>query len=118
MSRDSSDHVITPGFRCGSRPGLLEHADRHRAHVVQCGVVAALVEPLAGFVPPRLWPVTEREKRFLATKFGTATGDVEYLVGLHEHAEALGAQLAGNGDEGAVVAGVAAQMGDGDEHLA
>ena len=97
---------------------LFEHADRHRPHVVQCGVVATLVEPLPGFVPPRLRPIAEREKRFLATEFSTATGDVEDLVGLHEHAETLGAQLARNGDEGAVVAGIATQMGDGDEHFA
>ena len=100
------------------KPGLLEHADRHRPHVVQRRVVAALVEPLPGFVPARLRPVAEREKCFFAAEFGTTTGDVEDLVGLHEHAEALGAQLAGHGDEGAVVAGVAAQMGDRDEHLA
>ena len=118
LSRDSSDQRHHAGIQVRQQPGLLEHADRHRAHVVQRRVVAALVQPLPGLVPARLRPIAEREKRFLATQFSAAAGDVEDLVGLHEHAEALGAQLAGNGDEGAVVAGVAAQMGDGDEHLA
>ena len=100
------------------QPGLLQHADRHRPHVVQRRVVAAFVEPLPGFVPARLRAVAEREKRFLATQFGAAAGHVEDLVGLHVHAHALGAQLARHRDERAVVAGIAAQMGDGNEHLA
>ena len=106
------------GIQVRQQAGLLEHPDRHRAHVVQRRVVAALVEPLPRLGPARLGPVAEGEKCFLATEFGTATGDVEDLVGLHVHADALGAQLAGHGDEGAVVAGVAAQMRDRDEHLA
>ena len=118
LSRDSSDQRHHAGVQVRQQPGLLQHPDRHRPHVVQRRVVAALVEPLAGLVPPRLGTVAEREKRFLAAQFGTAAGDVEDLVGLHVHAEALGAQLARDGDERAVVAGVAAQMGDGDEHLA
>ena len=100
------------------QPGLLEHADRHRPHVVQRGVIATLVEPLLGLVPACLRAVAQGEKRFLATQFGAAPGHVEDLVGLHVHAHALGAQLAGHRDERAVVAGVAAQMGDGNEHLA
>ncbi len=100
------------------QPGLLEDADRHRAHIVQCRVVAALVEPLPRLFPTVFGSVAEREKCFLATEFSAATGDVEDLVGLHEHAETLRAQLAGDGDERAVVTRVAAQMGDGDEHLA
>ena len=106
------------GVQVRQQPGLLEHPDRHRPHVVQRRVVATLVEPLPGLVPPRLRPVTEREQRLLATQFGTATRHVEDLVGLHVHAHALRPQLAGNRDERAVVAGVAAQMGDGNEHLA
>ena len=118
LSRDSSAQLITPGFRCGSRPGLLEHPDRHRPHVVQRRVVAALVEPLLGLRPARLRTVTEGEQGFLATQFGTAARDVEDLVGLHEHPRALGTQLARHRDERAVVAGVAAQMRHRDEHLA
>ncbi len=100
------------------QPGLLQHPDRHRAHVVQRRVIAALVEPLPGLVPARLRPVAEGEQRFLATQFGATASHVENLVGLHVHAHPRGAQLAGHGDERAVVAGVAAQMSDGDEHLA
>ena len=88
--------------------GLLQHPDGHRPHVVQRGVIASLVEPLAGFGPPSLRSVAEREKCFLATQFGTTPGHVEDVVGLHVHAHPLGAQLARHGDERAVVAGVAA----------
>ena len=77
------------GIQVWQQTGLFENADRHRPHVVQRRVVAALVEPLASLVPPRLGAVTEGEKRFLATQFGSPAGDVEDLVGLHVHAEAL-----------------------------
>ena len=100
------------------QPGLLQHPDRHRAHVIQRRVIAALVEPLPGLVPARLRSVAEGEQRLLATQFGAAAGHVENLVGLHVHAHPRGAQLARHRDERAVVAGVAAQMSDGDEHLA
>jgi hypothetical protein len=106
------------GIEVWEQAGLLEDPDRHRAHVVQGRVVATLVEPLPGVVPARLRPIAESEKRFLATEFGATTGHLEDLVGLHVHAVALLAQLAGHGDEGAVVAGVPAQVGDRDEHLA
>ena len=107
-----------PGIEVWQQSGLLEHADRHRPYVVKRRVIAALVEPLPRLVPARLRPITKREKRFFATQFGATTGDVENLVGLHIHAQPLRPQLAGDGDEGAVVAGVAAQMSDRDEHLA
>ncbi len=100
------------------QPGLLQHPDRHRAHVIQRRVVAALVEPLSRLVPARLRPITEGEQRLLATQFGAPAGHVENLVGLHVHAHPRGAQLARHRHERAVVAGVAAQMRDGDEHLA
>ncbi len=106
------------GVQMRQQTGLLQHPDGHRPHVVQRRIVATLVEPLPGLVPPRLRPVTERKQRLLATQFGTATRHLEDLVGLHVHAGALRPQLAGNRDERAVVAGVAAQMGDGNEHLA
>ncbi len=100
------------------QPGLLQHPDRHRPHVVQRRIVATLVEPLPGLVPSRLGSVTEREQRLLTTQLGTATRHLEDLVGLHVHAGALRPQLARDRDERAVVAGVAAQMGDRNEHLA
>ena len=58
------------GVQVRQQPGLLEHPDRHRPHVVQRGVVAALVQPLPGLRPPRLGSVAESEQRFLATQFG------------------------------------------------
>jgi hypothetical protein len=106
------------GIQMRQQPGLFQHPDRHGTHVVQRRVVAALIEPLPRLVPSRLRPVAKGEQRLLATQFGAPAGHVEDLVGLHVHAHTGGAQLARHGHEGAVMAGVAAQMRDGDEHLA
>ena len=106
------------GVQVWQQAGLLQHPDRHRPHVVKGRVVAAFVEPLPGLVPSGLRAVAEGEQGLLATEFGAAAGHIEDLVGLHVHARALGAQFARNGDERAVVAGVAAQMCDWNEHLA
>jgi hypothetical protein len=97
-----------PGIQVRQQTGLLEHADGHRTHVIQGGVVAAFVQPLARLGPAGFGPVTEGEQRFLAAELSTASSHVEDLVGLHVHAQALGAKLARNGDERAVMTLVAA----------
>ena len=47
----------------GQQARLLDHADRHRAQVVERRVEAALVEPVAGDRVAVLGPVAEREER-------------------------------------------------------
>ena len=51
-----SAHDNTPGFRCGKQPGLLQHQDAHRTHVLQRRVVAGLVQPRPCLWPPVLGP--------------------------------------------------------------
>ena len=107
-----------PRVEVWQQPGLLQHPDRHRPHVIEGRVVAAFVEPLTRLLPARLRPIPQREKSFLATQLGTLAGHREDLVGFHEHALALRAEPARHRDESAVVAGVAAQMRHRNEHLA
>ena len=78
------------GIQVRQQPGLLQHPDRHRAHVRQRGVVAPFVKPVARLGPPVLGAVAESEQRFLATEFSAAPGHVKDLVGFHVHAHALG----------------------------
>ena len=105
------------GVQVRQQPGLLEHADRHRADVGQRGVVALLVEPLPGLGPAVLGPVAEGEQRLQAAQLAALPGDVEDLVGGEVRRLAGPLQVARGGDEGAVVAPVPAQAGDRDEHL-
>ena len=98
--------------------GLLEHPDRHRAHVVQRRREAARLEPLARLGPSVLGSVAEGEQCLLAPRLRASAAEFDDLVGVEEHALARRAQLAGDGDEGAVVAAVPTQAGEGDEHLA
>ena len=105
------------GVEVGQQPGLLEHPHRHRADVGERGVVALRVEPLPGLGPAVLGPVAEGEQRLEAAQLGALAGDLEDLVGGEERLAALAGGLARGLDERAVVAPVAAQLGDRDEHL-
>ncbi len=113
---------VRPGQHAGvqvrQQAGLLQHPDGHRPHVRQGVVVAVRVEPLAGLRPAVLGAVAEREQGFLAAEFGAAAGDLQHLVRGQVQAVAVLAELAGHGDEGAVVAAVPAEPGQRDEHLA
>jgi hypothetical protein len=94
---------------------LLQDADRDGADVGDRVVVPVRVEPLARLGPAVLGLVAEGDQGFLAAEGGALAGDVQHLVRGHEHAVAVAAEPAGDGDEGAVVALVAAQPGQGDE---
>lgn len=96
---------------------LLQDADGHGPDVGEGVVVPVGVEPFAGLGPAVLGPVAEGEQGFLAAECGALAGDLHHLVGREVHAVALAAQLAGDGDEGAVVAAVPAEPGQRDEDL-
>ena len=93
---------------------LLQHGDRARAHVLERGVVAAGLQPLAGRRPALLRPVAEGEQRLLAPCRGSGAGDLQHLVALEERR----GQAVRHGGERAVVAAVAAQPRERHEHLA
>ena len=111
-----------PRVQVRQQTRLLEHLDRHRAHVIERGVVPARIKPLLRLRPAILGPVTESEQCFFATEFGALAGHLDDFVGVHEQAVApridASANLAGHRDERAVVALVPAQACDRDEHLA
>ena len=102
----------------GEQPGLLQHPDRHRPQVAQRRVEAVRVQPLGGDRPAVLGAVAEGEQRLLAAHRRAGAGDVEHLVRRQERRLALRAQLPRRRHERAVVAAVAAQVGERDEHLA
>ena len=118
LSRWISSQVSTPGVEVGEQAGLLEHPDRHRPQVAQRRVEAVRVQPLGGDGPAVLGAVAEGEQRLLAAHRRAGPRDVQHLVGGEERRLALRAQLPGRGHERAVVAAVAAQVGERDEHLA
>ncbi|MGY4277697.1 hypothetical protein ACVILE_003877 [Streptomyces sp. M18.1] len=99
----------------GQQARLLQDADGDRADVGDRVVVAVRVEPLARLGPAVLGLVAEGDEGFLAAEGGALAGDVQHLVRRHEHPVSGAAQLAGDGDEGAVVALVPAQPGQRDE---
>jgi hypothetical protein len=106
-----------PGVEVRQQAGLLEDQDRHGTHVLEGRAVAVLVEPRTGGRPAVLGAVTEGEQRLLAAEGGTGPGDLEDVLGLHERLLPGRPQAPGGLDEHAVVAAVAAELGEGDEHL-
>jgi hypothetical protein len=77
-------------------------------------VVPAGLQPLAGGGPALLRPVAEGEQGLFATLRRSGAGDLEHLFALEER----GGQPVRDGGERAVVASVAAQARQRDEHLA
>ena len=102
------------GVEVREQARLLQHRDGAGPDVGQRVVVAALVEPLPGLGPAVLGPVAEGEQGLLAARRGAVAGDLQHLLHLEEGRR----HPVGHGDEGAVVAAVAAQPGERDEHLA
>ncbi len=117
LRRVISSHDMTPGLRCGSRPGLLQHPHRHRADVGQRGVVALLVQPRPRLGPPVLRAVAQGEERLQAPQLGTLAGDGHDLVRRQVRRPPLPRRLRRRLHERAVVAPVPAQPGDRDEDL-
>ncbi len=94
--------------------GLLQHQPGHALQVFQCARRAQTLQGLAGHAVARLGFVPQREQRFLALRRLTGARDRQDLIGRQigalEAARCLG--------EGAVVAHVAAQLGERYEDLA
>ena len=98
--------------------GLLEHPDRHRAHVVQRRVVAALVEPLPASCQRSSGRSPSVKSASLQPSSAPRRATSRISSGSMNMPLPCRAQLAGDRDERAVVAGVAAQVRDRDEDLA
>ncbi len=102
-----------PGVEVGQHAGLVEHGPRAGADVVDRRGVAVRGEPGLRCRPARLGPVAEGEQRLGAALRGALAGDGEDVV----DRQVRRGQAPGDGDERAVVAAVAAQPGQRDEHL-
>ena len=79
-SASSSARVITPGFRCGSRPGLLEHEPRAALEVLERRLAAERAQLLARDLVAQLRLVAEREERLAAARRGAGARDREHLA--------------------------------------
>ena len=112
-SRARSASEIAPALAWGSRPVSLEHQLAHLDQVVDRRLVAALGQPLAGDVPLRLGCLAEREQRLVAAGGGARDRDLEHLLGRQERRLQPLRRLR----ERAVLAAVAAQLRERDEHL-
>ena len=80
----SSSRVMTPGFRCGSRPGLLEDEPRAALEVLDRRLAAERAQLLARDLVAELGLVPEREERLATARRGAGTSDREHLVLGHE----------------------------------
>ena len=119
LSRWISSQVMHAGVEVRQQPGLLEHPDRHRPQVGQRRVVAVRVAATPRATGQRSSGRSPRvNSASLQPSAAPCAGDVEHLVGGQERRLARRAQLARRRHERAVVAAVAAQPGERDEHLA
>ena len=112
-SSSSSSRLITPGFRCGQQPRLVEHAAGAVREVLDRRREAERRELLARDAVAQLGLVAEREQRLGAAGRGAGPSDREHLV--DGQVRALAA--ARRSRERAVAADVAAQRRQRDEDL-
>ena len=101
------------GVGVGEQAGLVQHQAAHGGEVLHRRGVAVPGQPLGRHRVAVLGLLAQGEQRLVAAPAGTGTGDGQHLlrgqVGRVEPGRGLG--------EGAVAAAVAAQHGEGDEHL-
>ena len=102
------------GIEMRQEPGLLEHQRCHGGEVVQRGGVAELVEGAARCGVTQFRLVAEGEQGFVAAGALSRARDREHVIG----GEIGGFGLPRRLREGAVVATVAAKLGEWNEHLA
>ena len=100
------------------QPGLARAPGGHVGDVVQRAVVAVLGEPDPGDLPAVLGPVAQGEEGLLAAHRRALAGDAEHLLGFQVRRQPGCRELGRRLDEDAVVAAVAAQVGQRQEDLA
>ena len=112
-SAASSSRVITPGFRCGSRPVSSSTSRAHAAEVLERRLAAERAQLVARDLVAELRLVAEREERLGAAGRRARARDREHLVGGQVRALAA----ARRPGERAVAADVAAERRQRDEDL-
>ena len=119
---DGAQH---PQFGGRHHPGVQVHQEtrlggdqaREMGHVRQCRREAVLIQPGSRLRPPALRTIAKRQQRLLAAERGALARDKQRLIGRHEQRPVSRTQLRRGVHEHAVVAAVAAERRDGDEHL-
>ena len=96
------------------QPGFAQHQPRHLGEIRQSRVVAEPRQRLARRGIAQFGLVAEREQRLVAAGRGAGAGDRQHLLGVEIDRLARPRRMG----EGAVMAHVAAQLGQRDEHLA
>ena len=116
LSRCSSSQRHDAGVEVRQQPGLLQHPDRHRPHVGQRRVVAVRVAATPRAAGQRS---SGRSPRVNSASLQPSAAPCRAMSSTSS-GDRYGAVAAGAGrrDERAVVAAVAAQPGQRDEHLA
>ena len=111
--RASQASSITPGLRCGNRPVSRSTRAARGFQVPEGGIDTQRGQRLAGGGVAQLRLVAEREQCLLAARGLAGARDLEHGVGREE----VRLARVGRAGEGAVVAHVAAEPGQRDEHL-
>ena len=102
-----------PGVQMRQQPGFAQHQPGHLGEVGEGGLVAEPVERLARRGVAQFRLVAQGEQSLMAAGLGSGAGDRQHLLGaqINRLAEA------GRMGKGAVMAHVAAQLGQRDENL-
>ena len=117
--RDFPQHIEVvasqeAGVEVRQQPGFLEHQPGHLGEVGEGGFVAERRKLLARRAVAQFRLVAECEQCLMAARIGAGTGNGQNLVAVEINAFALPRRLG----EGAVVADVAAELGQRNEDLA
>ena len=102
------------GIGVRQQPGLAQRERAHRLEIVDRGFVSERIQSLAGGAIAQLWLVAQCEQRLRAAGGRSSAGDRKHFVG-GKIGGPSGARALG---EGAIVADIAAKMGERDEHFA
>ncbi len=103
-----------PGVQMRQEAGLAQHQFRHRGKIGEGRLVAEMRQRLARRGVAQLGLVAQGEERLMAAGARPGTGDRQHLIGV----EVSGLAAARRVGEGAIVADVAAQLGQRDEDFA
>ncbi len=102
------------GVEVRQEAGFFQHQLGHFGEIREGGVVAEPGQSLAGGAVAQLGLVAQREQRLPAAGLGAGAGDRHHLFGVEIGRLAAPRRMR----EGAVMANIAAQLGQRDEHLA
>ena len=106
--------IHTARVNMWQQPGFLQHPGSHFTHILQCAGKTHFRKRAPRRCITQFWLFTQGEKCFLAAHLSALATQFQYLLNTH-----IGLwDMPGCLGEGAVVADIATQMGQRNEHLA